>query len=80
MRMKDVIELIRVDMPDHTEGAFDVVIASDDGGSHIEISIEDHRNSLEILRAFSTRFSDQRIIVAKVPEGYLSVFGSQARS
>ena len=30
MRRADVIELIRVDLPDHTDGAFDVVIESDD--------------------------------------------------
>ena len=71
MRLKDIVELIRVDMPDHTEGAFDVKIKSDDGGSHITIYIEDHTNSQNILREFSDRFKDSRIIVAKVPEGYL---------
>ena len=71
MRREDAVELIRVDLPDHTLGAFDVKIESDDGGAHITIYIEDHSNSQKILRAFSERFNDHRIIVAKVPEGFL---------
>jgi hypothetical protein len=71
VRLKDIVELVRVDMPDYTEGAFDVMIKSDDGGSHITIYIEDHTNSQKILNEFSHRFKDSRIIVAKVPEGYL---------
>ena len=71
MRREDVVELIRVDMPDHTEGAFDVRIESDDGGSHIVIAIEDHSNSYEILNAFTGRFRDQRVILLKVPDGSL---------
>tara|TARA_B100000424_G_C22653490_1_gene360121 strand:- start:11 stop:268 length:258 start_codon:yes stop_codon:yes gene_type:complete len=71
VRRADVIELIRVDLPDHTDGAFDVVIESDDGGSHIVIKIEDHTESHAILKEFSTRFSDQRIILMLVPEGSL---------
>ncbi len=71
MRLKDIIELIMVDMPDHTEGAFDVRIESDDGGTHIVIAIDDHKNSHEILDTFSSRFNDSRIIVMKVPEGSL---------
>ena len=76
MLRKDVVELIRVDLPDFTEGAFDVKIESDDGGTHITIFIEDHTNSQQILRGFSSRFSDQRIIVTKVPEGFLSYLRS----
>ena len=71
MRREDVVELIRVDLPDYTDGAFDVKIESDDGGAHITIFIEDHTNSQKILRSFGDRFKDQRIIVAKVPEGFL---------
>ena len=79
MRREDVVELIRVDLPDHTDGAFDVKIASDDGGSHITIFIEDHTNSQQILRSFGDRFRDQRIIVAKVPEGFLSYLRSNKK-
>ena len=62
MRREDVIELIRVDMPDHTEGAFDVSIQSDDGGSHITISIEHHEDGKHILGVFSKRFKDNRSV------------------
>ena len=79
LRREDVVELIRVDLPDYTEGAFDVKIASDDGGTHITISIEDHANSQQILRSFGDRFKDHRIIVAKVPEGYLDYLRSRKR-
>ena len=79
MRREDVVELIRVDLPDYTEGAFDVDIKSDDGGSHIVISVEDHTDSQRILREFSDRFSEQRIIVLKVPEGYLDYLRSREK-
>jgi len=79
LRREDVVELIKVDLPDHTDGAFDVKIESDDGGTHITILIEDHTNSQQILKAFGDRFSDQRIIVAKVPEGYLDYLRSSRR-
>jgi len=69
MRQKDTVELIRVDMPDHTTGAFDVKIESDDGGSHIVIYIDDHANSQDILGIFSERFSDHRIIIMLAPKG-----------
>jgi len=71
MKMSDVVELIRVDMPDYTEGAFDIRLESDDGGTHIVIAIEDHTHSYDILDTFSKRFNDQRIIVLKVPAGSL---------
>ena len=70
MRREDIVELIRMDMPDFTEGAFDVTIASDDGGSHIQISIEDHRGSQKILRHFSDKYKT-RMLVMLVPEGFL---------
>jgi len=72
LRREDVIELIRVDLPDYTEGAFDVKTASDDGGTHITILIEDHTNAQQILRSFGDRFRGHRIIVVKVPVGYLT--------
>ncbi len=71
MQRSDVVELIRVDMPDHTDGAFDVRIESDDGGSHITIYIEDHSNSHKILSSFSERFKGERIILMLVPKGFL---------
>ena len=71
MRLKDIIELIRVDMPDHTDGPFDIEIQSDDGGHHIAIIIENHDDAGKILSAFFNRFKEKRIIVMKVPEGFL---------
>ena len=71
MKMSDVVELIRVDMPDYTEGAFDIRLESDDGGTHVVIAIEDHTRSYDILGTFGKRFNDQRIIVLKVPAGSL---------
>ena len=71
MRKSDIIELIRVDMPDHTNGAFDIIIESDDGGSHITIYVEDHDDAQKILGIFSERFSDERILLMKVPVGFL---------
>lgn len=72
MRLKDTAELIRVDMPDFTEGAFDVVIQSDGAGAHIAIIVECHDDASAILQSFSKRFNDKRIIVLKVPEGMLT--------
>ena len=66
-----MVELIRVDMPDHTEGAFDVCVQSDDAGTHITISIEHHKDGQHILRVFSNRFKDNRVIVLQVPQGSL---------
>ncbi len=71
MRLKDVVELIRVDMPDHTTGAFDVILQSDDGGTHITICVENHDDASTVMQAFITRFKENRIIVMKVPEGTL---------
>jgi len=73
VRLKDVVELIRVDMPDYTAGAFDVNIESDDGGTHITISVEKHEDARKILDEFMKRFKEHRIIVMNVPKGYLSL-------
>jgi len=71
VRKEDIVELIRVDLPDHTNGAFDVKIESDDGGAHISIFLEDHTNSQVIMGKFSRRFKDSRILIIKVPKGSL---------
>ena len=72
MRLKDTVELIRVDMPDFTTGAFDVEIQTDGGGSHITIIVECHDDASTVFQNFSKRFSDKRIVVLKVPEGTLA--------
>ena len=71
MRLKDVVELIRVDMPDYTEGPFDVRLESDDGGTHITIYVEEPTDGQAVLKVFLERFPDRRIIVMKTPEGFL---------
>jgi hypothetical protein len=71
MQRKDVVELIRVDMPDHTDGAFDVRIESDDGGTHITVYIENHEDSHKIMSEFTDRFSEERLIIMLVPKGFL---------
>jgi hypothetical protein len=71
MRLKDVVELITVDMPDYTEGAFDIALETDDGGPHITIRVEAHSDSQNILKVFSSRFDGERILVMNVPQGYI---------
>ena len=70
MRREDVVELIRCEMPDLTEGPFDVKIEHDCGGAHICVYVEFHDDAQGILKAFQRRH-DRRIIVKKVPEGWL---------
>ena len=71
MRKKDIVNLILVDLVDLTDGPFKVEIASDDGGTHIEIYIENHDDSQEILSAMTVSYPSERIIVMKVPIGYI---------
>ena len=72
MRREEVIELIKSDMPDLTDGAFCVKAESDDGGTHIAIYIEDHSDSQKVLRETFEKYQENRIVVLKVPEGYLN--------
>ena len=66
MRLKDVVELIKVDMPDHTEGAFNVRIESDDGGSHVTIRVEDHSDGYNILDIVAAQvIVDMRLVEAR---------------
>jgi hypothetical protein len=70
MMLKDIVELIKCDVPDLTDGAFSVTIESDDGGSHITISLEFH-NDCQKVREFIDKNYKVRIIIKKVPEGFL---------
>ena len=79
MRKRDTIELIRADLVDLTEGAFHVEIGSDDGGTLIDVFIEDHSNSGEILKQITSSYSEHRIVLSKVPEGWLEVFRKDSR-
>jgi len=73
MKLKDVAEIIRCDIPDLTEGPFDVEIESDDGGSHIVVRIEDHEDGKRILKHLTTEYSGTRSLVMLVPEGWIQV-------
>tara|TARA_B100000700_G_C14992835_1_gene832198 strand:+ start:356 stop:583 length:228 start_codon:yes stop_codon:yes gene_type:complete len=72
MRREDVVELIRCEMPDLTDGPFDVRIESDDGGTHICIHVEFHEDAQYILRRFFNFHGHKRIMVKKVPEDSLN--------
>ena len=71
LRKKDAVELIKTDMSDYTDLPYLVEITSDDGGTMIQITVEDHENSSKILRDFSSQYQGHRLVVLKVPEGYL---------
>ena len=79
MRREDVVELIRCEMPDLTDGPFDVKIETDDGGAHICIHIEFHEDGQDILRRFFNFHGQKRIMVKKVPEGFLDSSTGPAR-
>lgn len=70
MRREDVVELIRCQMPDMTDGPFDVRTESDDGGTHICVYVEFHDDAQKVLYKFM-QFHDHNVLVKKVPEGWL---------
>ena len=76
MKLKDTAEIIKCDIPDLTDGAFDVVVASDDGGNHVVVKIEAHDDGHKILHFLTKEFPKVRTLVLLVPLGYLEVFGS----
>ena len=71
MRKKDLVNLILSDLPDLTDGPFKVEIESDDGGTHIVIYIENHDDSQRVLYSMTDSYPQERIILMKVPEGYI---------
>ena len=73
MKLKDVVEIIRCDIPDLTEGPFDVAIESDDGGSHVVVRIEDHEDGKKILDHLTTEYSGTRALVMLVPEDWIKI-------
>lgn len=74
LRKKDIIELMKCDLVDLTEGAFRVLLDSDDGGHVINVMVEDHSNTAEIMRELDRAYSGHRTVLTKVPEGWLKVF------
>jgi hypothetical protein len=71
MRLKDIVELIKSDVIDLTDGPFHVDIQSDDGGTHIVVQLEWHQDSQKILSFLSKHYPSTRTIVMKIPEGTL---------
>ena len=72
MQKKELVQVLRSEVPDLTEGPFDVSIESDDGGSHICITIEIHEDAQAIVQK-CYEWKNQRIIVKKVPTGWLEL-------
>ena len=70
---KDLINLVISDVVDLTDGPFDVAFASDGGGTHIQVSIEHHKDAPKIVDKFKASFMSYRLLVLKVPSGYLDV-------
>jgi len=71
MKLKDTAEIIRCDIPDLTEGAFDVVVESDDGGNHIVVKIEEHADSQKIMGHLIKEYPKIRTIIMLVPDGWI---------
>jgi hypothetical protein len=71
MRLKDLVEVIKSDVVDLTDGPFDVDTESDDGGTHIVISLEFHEDARDIMRRMIDEHGEKRILVKLVPEGYI---------
>ena len=60
------------DLTDLTEDSFNVIQASDDLGNHIEVQIENHDDTKKIRKFFDKTYYQKRIIILKVPPGFLS--------
>ena len=73
LRKRDITNLVIADVIEFTEGAFDVTYASDDGGTHIQISIENHCDASKLSNHFMKSSLGYRVLILKVPPGYLDV-------
>ncbi len=71
MRLKDIAELIRCDLLDLTEGAFDVQIKSDDAGYHLAVYLESHEDAADVRKALDKDYKGTRTVILKIPEGTL---------
>ena len=71
---RDIIELIKCDIVELSEGAFRVLLDSDDGGTLINVMLEDHSNTQEIMRELDRAYPGHRLVITKVPHGWLKVF------
>ena len=73
LRKKDIQSLVIADVVDLTDGPFNVSFESDDGGTHIQVSIEKHKDASKIVKHFSKNNLGYTVLVLKVPQGYLDL-------
>ena len=73
LNKKDILSLIISDVVDLTDGPFDVTFESDDGGTHIQVAIECHDDAQKITTHFNVGTHGYRILILKVPPGYLDL-------
>ena len=67
---KSAIDILRREIVDLTDSAFDVKIEYDSNGPHLSAYIEDPEISLDLPR----EVKEIRVILLAVPIGYLAVF------
>lgn len=72
-----IIGEINSRLPDLTPGAFHVRFASDDGGTHIEISIDDHESCASIRESIDRKEFGYRCIILKCPTGYIQRYKNE---
>lgn len=70
---KDILDLVIADVVDLTDGPFDVIFTSDDGGTHIQVSIEHHKDAQKIIKYLNIDIHGYRVLILKVPDGYLDL-------
>ena len=68
----EIMENITVAVVELTDSPFHVRYASDNSGNHIEISIENKKDS-EIISKVTEKFH-KRVIVRTCPPGYIKLF------
>ena len=78
---EELLEKIRSEVVDITDGPFHVEWASDDGGNHTQILLECHEDSSDIMLMIDKKFykKHQRILVMLVPPGYLEGYEDRDR-
>ena len=70
---KDIESLVIADVVELTDGNFKVSFESDGGGTHIQVAIENHDDASKLSNRFMTNDLGYRVIILKVPQGYLEL-------
>jgi hypothetical protein len=73
LRKKDIESLVIADVVELTDGNFKVSFESDGGGTHIQVAIENHDDAHKISSRFMINDLGYRVIILKVPQGYLEL-------